>query len=362
MNLKFVAAWYNKDKNLSWSGTTYALLKELQKHFNVELLNVRLYKVVNILRKLNMLSNDFDISVIKNERQRLNRKVKSEIVFQFAEHIEKPGLKTFIYQDLSVSYLLYMYLTNKHELKYSGFGGYDIKYVKQRAILQNHYYETCSGIFTMGRWLSNFLINECGLPKDKVHHVGGGYNINLDKKEEKRESRRILFVGRDFIRKGGVCVVEAFKILHSKKVNTELYIAGPKENPLEENIEGIVFLGDLPHDKLDYYFSLCDIFCLPSYFEAYGLVFIEALCAGMPCIGRRAYEMQYFIEENETGYLIDNDNSEFLAGKMEDLLQNERIKKNVKEKREYYKREYSWETVGKRIRNVIENSIKSETY
>ena len=48
---------------------------------------------------------------------------------------------------------------------------------------------------------------------------------------------------------------------------------------------------------------MCDVFCMPSYFEAYGLVFVEALTFGLPCIGRNCYEMPYFIEEGKTGLL-----------------------------------------------------------
>ena len=49
---------------------------------------------------------------------------------------------------------------------------------------------------------------------------------------------------------------------------------------------------------------MCDVFCMPSYFEAYGLVFVEALTFGLPCIGRNCYEMPYFIEDGKTGLLL----------------------------------------------------------
>ena len=75
---------------------------------------------------------------------------------------------------------------------------------------------------------------------------------------------------------------------------------------------------------------------MPSYFEAYGLVFIEALTFGLPCIGRNVYEMPYFIENGETGYLLDKDDVDELANLMDQLLCDERIKQNVKNKRDWY--------------------------
>lgn len=58
---------------------------------------------------------------------------------------------------------------------------------------------------------------------------------------------------------------------------------------------------DCGHEELSDLFNKCDIFVMPSYFEVYGFVFIEALTYGLPCTGRNAYEMPYFIQNAETG-------------------------------------------------------------
>ena len=46
--------------------------------------------------------------------------------------------------------------------------------------------------------------------------------------------------------------------------------------------------------------NLCDYFVMPSKFEAYGLVFAEALIYGLPCIGKKCYARPEFIN-NENG-------------------------------------------------------------
>lgn len=113
-------------------------------------------------------------------------------------------------------------------------------------------------------------------------------------------------------------------------------------------------MGQLPFDEVANLYNTCDIFCMPSYFEAYGLVFVEALSFGLPCIGRNCYEMPYFIEEGQTGLLLKNDDANELAGLMERLLKDERMKENVKAKSDYYLKEYSWDSVALRMKNVIE--------
>lgn len=170
-----------------------------------------------------------------------------------------------------------------------------------------------------------------------------------------KRGNKILFVGRDFIRKGGYLTYEAFCELKRQKPDCELYVAGPASNPIKSPINGYHFLGDCNSDILAYYFNLCDIFCMPSYFEAYGLVFIEALTYGLPCIGRNCYEMPYFIQDGVTGFLIDEDNPLLLANRMLQLLENETIKQNVLARREWYVQNYSWDAVAQRILQVISN-------
>lgn len=168
---------------------------------------------------------------------------------------------------------------------------------------------------------------------------------------EHRQGNRILFIGRDFDRKNGPLVVEAFRILRQSRPEVELFIAGPENLRLSD--EGIHLLGNLPYRELPKYLNLCDVFCMPSKFEAYGLVFPEALTFGLPCIGRDAYEMPYFIEEGETGYLLKHENAEELADLIDKALGNKQMLANVRERRDFYLQEYSWDTVARRIHEVI---------
>lgn len=139
--------------------------------------------------------------------------------------------------------------------------------------------------------------------------------------------------------------------------DAELYVAGPKQDPIQNPVLGYHFLGDVNYEKLADFYNLCDVFCMPSYFEAYGLVFVEALLFGLPCIGRNCYEMPYFIEEGKTGYLLSkNGTAEELVQKMEQALKNEEMKNNVLSRYEFYVNEYSWDSVAERIKNEIKKN------
>lgn len=163
-----------------------------------------------------------------------------------------------------------------------------------------------------------------------------------------------MFVGKDFRRKGGYVTYEAFKLLREKGEDVELIVAGPEKNPIEHPIEGFHYVGQLDYNGIAHLYNECDIFCLPSYFEAYGLVFVEALTFGLPCIGRDCYEMPYFIEDGQTGLLLKNDTPKELSNLMKRLLADEDIKKNVLSKRDFYIKEYSWDAVAQRMKAVMD--------
>ena len=98
---------------------------------------------------------------------------------------------------------------------------------------------------------------------------------------------------------------------------------------------------------------MCDVFCMPSRFEAYGLVFAEALAFGLPCVARNAYAMKEIIKDGETGYLINSDDTDELADKMLKALQDTKMMQHVKEMKEWYIEEYSWDKVAKRMADVV---------
>ena len=214
-------------------------------------------------------------------------------------------------------------------------------------------YTNAQAVFTMGKWFAKELIAQ-GIPEDHVFHVGGGYNVDPSQIDySKKSGNKILFVGRDFERKNGPLVVDAFKLALKQHNDLELYIAGPVNLTIDD--PHIHVLGDCPYEKLVKYFNLCDIFVMPSKFEAYGLVFPEALTFGLPCIGRDDFEMPYFIEDGKTGYVLKHENAQELANLMIKLIDDDVIKEYVRSLKSYYLKEYSWDTVAERMAKVIKN-------
>ncbi len=357
----FLAEW-DKDKPRTWSGTPWGLYTALSRRIDVIDIDTNESAVKCIYRKVlrRLLGiNDMDMGKIRGQGKNAMRLLPAHgaKVVQIAAEVvpDTPSLQTYIYIDVSISYIKYMAENLPDVFAHSWFEWYPKASIDRRAAMQDRYFQGCSGILTMGKWLANDLVERCGLPRGKVHQVGGGINLDSELIDySQKRGNKILFVGRNFTRKGGHLVYEAFCHLKKVRPDAELYIVGPDTSPYPDNaVPGYVWMGYVGGTRLEKLFNQCDVFVMPSIFKAYGLAFIEALSFGLPCIGRDAYEAPYFIEDGVTGRLLRDNNAETLAGMMDDLLSNETIKRNVRDRRDWYLREYSWDSVAVRVSRAI---------
>lgn len=352
--ITFLVDW-GKNKEIAWSGTNWSIYQALSRHYEMKDVNLKMPFLVKAVRKvLHINPYTWDFYWAKFLRMKV-RKYKGK-VFQFTNlRASDARTKTFVYQDLSWSYVKHMQETLPEVFAMSGFQAASQDIAEKQTALQNEYYKNCTAIFVMGHWIKNFLCAN-GIPAEKIFTVGGGINCDISAiRPAPKTNTKVLFIGRDFKRKGGFITYEAFRLLRERGENVELYVAGPKSDLIERPADGYHFLGDVPYSRCAELYNTCDIFCMPSYFEAYGLVFAEALAFGLPCIGRNCYEMPYFIENGKSGCLLEKDDPEELADKMLRLLKDEQIRQYVLSHREHYLKEYSWESVADRMKTVIDS-------
>lgn len=353
-NLNFLINW-GPHKEKTWSGTGLSIHNALCRHFNViDRQIIPLTPLGKVVNKIYPSMNSMNRYIIKKNRRHFNN--IEGLVFQFEEILkDTTSRSTFIYQDLCVDYLCHLFKENIKTFNISGFQKFKYDDLVKRNKSQIDYYNTCSGIFFMGKWQCEYLKDRYPELAHKIIHTGAGANIDVDNIDLNRpkSGSKILFVGRDYIRKGGLDVIKAFKILKPHRPDMELHFAGPQMSPVSEYIPGFYFHGDASRNKVQELMNKCDLFCMPSYFEAYGLVFVEALSHGLPCIGRSRCEMPYFIETGVTGELVETDSIEELAHKIDMILCDESYRNNVLERHNYYIDEYSWEAVASRMARYI---------
>lgn len=199
-----------------------------------------------------------------------------------------------------------------------------------------------------GKWLSNFGIEASGT----------WYNsIDMEQtvpEKAKHKEINFLYAGRVIKQKGVYNILESFSNLALKYDNIHLYIAGdgPELDNYKENFtnERIHFLGKLDYSKLLEYYALCDIFLYPTYYpEGLPTTIIEAGMMKCAVIGRDRGGTKEIIQNNESGLIIGEKNTD-LESAMEKLILDSKLR--VKFANNLYdtvKNNFSWEVTAKKL-------------
>lgn len=185
-------------------------------------------------------------------------------------------------------------------------------------------YMGLTGIFVMSEWLADSFIRDFDVPRSKVHVVGAGINIEkLPQLVERSWSTpRYLLVGKDFERKGGRYLLQAFKIVRRALPDAELILVGPSL-PIEQ--PGVKCVGYLSKSNPADMSRLNECFCsatamvLPSIYEPFGISLLEGMAYGLPCIAVNRCAMPEIVRHGETGLVACAEDSDSLADAMIEL-------------------------------------------
>ncbi len=203
-------------------------------------------------------------------------------------------------------------------------------------------------VFTMSENTRKSVIEDFHVRPDKVVAVYAGPNLAVLPSFEKNVGKKmILFVGGDFRRKGGVTLLRAFKEVKKRIPNAELFIVGSSP---QIHGSGITVRGFVTKKELANLYKEASIFVMPSLFEPFGHVFLEAMAYKTPCIGCKKDAMPEIIEEGKSGFTVPINNHLQLADKIEYLLSDENTIKRMGEVgRQRVELSFNWDAVAKRI-------------
>jgi len=223
------------------------------------------------------------------------------------------------------------------------------------------------------QWAADEAIIHHKTDKRKVHVVPYGANIDssfIPKTEEAIRNKignkcSLLFLGVDWIRKGGDIAYNTMKELNAMGVNASLIVCGcvpPVQVQSDKNVDVIPFLNkSIPNDltRLIELLRTSSFLLLPTRAEAYGIVFCEASAFGLPSISTSVGGVPTAVKHGINGHLLpfSATGKEYAETIAELWNSPDTYYKLSQTSRIRYEDELNWDAAGKRILSILESIV-----
>ena len=202
-------------------------------------------------------------------------------------------------------------------------------------------------LIPFSRWAADLLVSGAGISSDRVVPLHVGLDLGVWQFKPRVESAlgtraKILFVGGEFVRKGGADLLSAF--VSRLADSTELHLVtktAPSELP--PHVHVYADLGANDQRLVDLYRD-ADIFVHPTTSDLSPWVVLEAMASGCPVVTTRVGGIVDLVEEGQTGLFVPVGDVEKLADAIERLVLSPAMRKEM----------------GDRGRQLVERSYNAE--
>lgn len=187
----------------------------------------------------------------------------------------------------------------------------------------------------------------------------------------------VLFVGRIEPLKGIDTLMKAVATLGMHDAENPIYVAiiggdpnVARDEMTEEMVrlqelcdelclgQMVLFLGKRAQDTLPYYYSAAEVLVMPSHYESFGMVALEAMACGTPVIASQVGGLTYLVKDGETGYHIPYDSVESFSEKLGALLNDSTLRTTMGENARLHAQDYAWEKIAAQIVEVYQTLLQ----
>lgn len=261
----------------------------------------------------------------------------------------------FFYQDLNYQAILNDRLAGRKTFMYDRV---PLSILKAQVRVQREHYAQASQVFAMSHWAREAILATGAIDSKRVHVVGAGSNLGRTCRqnpftEKNLDAKTLTFVGRDFERKGGPLLLDAWSHVHRLMPTARLQLVGPGESWSDPQMN-IAAVGDVDGDQVVAYLKRSTGFVMPTQWEPYGIAFLEAFSCGLPAIGPARMAIPEFLHDGVNGYLYSKDSPSTLADTMLRLLSNNETTWALSRQAFLDSRNYTWEKTFEKMARVLE--------
>ncbi len=238
----------------------------------------------------------------------------------------------------------------------------DMKYIKKLK-------KACKNIdylVSVSSELNDFYTKE--IPNIKCLYIPNSLNY-WPNKVSKLNNKNLISIGRLSREKGFADLIDVFKILHDKDSEFHLDIIGDGNefNNLKVKIQDLNLKDNVKIHGFQNreYINKCllnsSLYLMCSHEESFGIVLIEAGSFGIPQIAfSTAQGAKEIIDNNKSGYLIDNRDKNLMAEKVLNLISNKELLQEFSKNSRNIAKNYTFNTIKMRWLKLIENILKAK--
>jgi len=119
----------------------------------------------------------------------------------------------------------------------------------------------------------------------------------------------------------------------------------------------VTFLGRKSQDTLPYYYSAADAVVVPSHYESFGMVALEAMACGTPVVASQVGGLAFLVQDGVTGYHVPVDDPNALSDRLIALVDDQALRTRLSEQAAAFARAYAWSEIAKQMIHLYEEVL-----
>lgn len=236
------------------------------------------------------------------------------------------------------------------------------------AFFKNYYIKSNTKFITKSELAKQFLINK-GIKEQNVKTIGVGIDVQMLGDENNvctdnvynemlndKDEIKLLYIGRIEERRNILFILDVFAELKKEYDNIRLYIIGSGEKEYEILVDDkikelkidndVVWQRKIQQKYLSNIYKLSDIFLLPTKYEIFGMVILEAMYYGTVVITTQNGGSNTLIKNNENGIIYDELDKNKWAQAIKHILLNQKLKLEIeKNAHDTICEKYTWDAM-----------------